>query len=748
MKKFLPIFIIICITVVFFRPFFTKGFLPIPSDTIIGLYHPFRDYYAKNYPNGIPYKNFLITDPVRQQYPWRNLSLDQMKNMQFPLWNPYAMSGYPLLGNYQSASLYPLNILFAVLPFSLAWSFLVFLQLLLAGIFLYCYLRHFHLDPLACVLGGLAFAFSGFSVAWAQWNTIIHVALWLPLILLAVEKLLKKYSIQWTLILIFAQCSQILGGHLQTLFYSLVITSGYLFLRVWQNGRERYKHFFLITLIVLFLTLLQWFPTLQFILQSARDIDQNMWQKVGWFIPWQHLIQFIIPDFFGNPTTLNYWGTWNYGELVGYIGIFPLLMSLYAIVMRRDKKTYFFTSLLFLSFLFSLPTGISQLPYVLHLPFLSTAQPTRLLFVVDFSLAILCALGFDYYIKHRKNYIFPLLILLGVFALLWGYILGGYKLFMGITPEQLLVAKRNMIFPTFLFLAILVTFVVVKFVKKKELVIIPILFFILLSVFDLLRFAEKFTPFTAREYLFPSTKSIAFLQENTGIYRVMALDSRILPPNFFVIYKLQSIEGYDPLYLRRYAELITSSERGKPDITPPFGFNRIITPHIYDSKIIDLLGVKYIISLSKIDSPQTTKVFEEGQTKIYENKKVLPRIFFVETLERIIGENKNKAINLMYGKDFDPRKRAIAEGFTESEASVFPLLGIGKTEIVKYEENTILIKTQNIHDGFLILTDTFYPSWHAKIDNNPTKIYRADYNFRGIFVPKGEHVVKFYTQVF
>ncbi len=61
--------------------------MPIPADTIVGLYHPFKDLYAKEYPNGIPYKNFLTTDPVRQQYPWRSLTIDNEKNGKLPLWN-------------------------------------------------------------------------------------------------------------------------------------------------------------------------------------------------------------------------------------------------------------------------------------------------------------------------------------------------------------------------------------------------------------------------------------------------------------------------------------------------------------------------------------------------------------------------------------------------------------------------------------------------------------------------------------
>src|SRR5581483_10128480 len=83
----------------FFKPFFLNSLLPIPSDTIVGLYHPYRDLYAQTNPNGLPFKNFLITDPVRQQYPWKNLAIQTEKKGEIPLWNPYNFSGTPLLAN-------------------------------------------------------------------------------------------------------------------------------------------------------------------------------------------------------------------------------------------------------------------------------------------------------------------------------------------------------------------------------------------------------------------------------------------------------------------------------------------------------------------------------------------------------------------------------------------------------------------------------------------------------------------------
>src|SRR6266567_610194 len=170
-RNFLPFILFFIIVAFFFRPFLLQGKLPIPSDTIVGLYHPFRDFYAKDYPRGIPYKNFLITDPVRQQYPWRFLAIEQEKAGKLPLWNPYNLSGTPLLANFQSAPFYPLNILFFVFPFSFSWSLLVFLEPLLAGVFLYCYLRRMRLSSPASLFGGISFAFSGFSVAWMEWGT-------------------------------------------------------------------------------------------------------------------------------------------------------------------------------------------------------------------------------------------------------------------------------------------------------------------------------------------------------------------------------------------------------------------------------------------------------------------------------------------------------------------------------------------------------------------------------------------------
>ncbi len=43
----------------------------------------------------------------------------------------------------------------------------------------------------------------------------------------------------------------------------------------------------------------------------------------------------------------------------------------------------------------------------------------------------------------------------------------------------------------------------------------------------------------------------------------------------------------------------------------------------------------------------------------------------------------------------------------------------------------------------LFLSDNYYPGWKAYVDNKETKIYRANYTFRSIYLPSGNHSVAF-----
>ncbi len=292
MKKILRFFrknylIIVFLLVVtsFFGYQISKSLYPIPSDTIVGLYYPFRDLYAKTNPNGIPFKNFLITDPVRQTIPWKSLGVALLSNYKLPLWNPYEMAGKPLIGNFQSSVFYPFNLILLVKPLFFSWSIFVYLQLVLASVFFYLYLRSLNIKREGSILGVVAFCFSGFVTSWFEWGTVIHTALWLPLILFSIDKSFKTSKLVWSIVLLISFVFSFFGGHLQTFFYLFIFASVYYLARWFQNGKK-FKYLFIfavINILLLLITYIQWFPSLQFISFSARGIDQE-WTKAGWFI--------------------------------------------------------------------------------------------------------------------------------------------------------------------------------------------------------------------------------------------------------------------------------------------------------------------------------------------------------------------------------------------------------------------------------------------------------------------------------
>lgn len=740
-KKILPFIGFGLIVFIYFWQFFLKGLLPIPADTVVGLYHPYRDELAKEYPNGYPFKNFLITDPVRQQIPWKTFSIASIESKQLPVWNPYSFSGTPNIANFQSGVFYPINIIFFIFNYQIAWTILILLQPLLALIFTYLYLRNLKLDEYSSFFGSLVFAFSGFFVTWLSWGNILHTALWLPLILLSIDKIfeLKKINLKslvWPLVLFISFLFAFFAGHLQTLFYLSGFSVVYLLARLYQStNRVRFLALSIVPVgVAVLVGLIQIIPTLEFINLSARAFDQvKPWENEGWFIPFNQLTQILAPDFFGNPTTLNYWGVWNYGELTAYAGIGAITLAFFAALFRRDKKTFLFLGLLIISIVFAVPNIISKLPFILNIPFISTSQPTRLIFIMNFCIAVLAALGLNYLILKGKlkQILIPIFLIGLIFSLLFLYtkFLGGNE-----NIANLNVANRNLYFPGLIFLitSALLIFIV-KIPNKFKWVVLSLL--IIVTNFDLFRFSWKFNTFSNREFLYPETKSIEFLKNNLNEHRYATNDSRILAPNFNLMHNLYSVEGYDPLYVNKYGEFIAAINRGKPDISSPYGFNRIVRVEKFDSKLINLLGIKYVLSLSEINNQNFELVIEDGQTKVYENTNVLPRVFFVESVEQIKG--KENMIKKLFSQDFDPLSLALVEEDINKKYSV------GKADIVSYTPNRIVIETDNSSEGFLVLTDIYYPSWHVKINGKEGRIIETDYIFRGVEVPKGKSTIVF-----
>ena len=741
MKKFFHRFkpqplIPLIIIIFFFLPPLISGKIPIPGDLILGLYHPWRDISFDGFsPEHFPAKNPLIVDPVVQTYPWKSLIIENLKSKNLPFWNPYSFSGQPLLANVQSSAFSILNILFFVFPFKIAWALYIILPPIISSIFMYLLLRELKLSKIASSFGAFILPFTGYFITWLEWGNMIATAMWLPVLLLSIKKTFSRITIKWFLFIVLVTSQVLLAGFWQTAFYVYLATFLYLLFTYLKEKRLSPLLWVIFALLIgILVASPQILPTLEFINYSSRDVDLGYFKgRQDWFLPYQNLIQLIAPDYFGNPSTYNYWGVWNYLEFSSFIGIIPLCLALFSLKNVNNESKYFIF-LGTISLLLALKNPISQLPYTLDLPLLSTMQPSRIIFLLVFSFAALSAFGLEKFINakpSKKLLILPLTILcLLITVLVLTF------LFKDIFPQlngqnTQNIAMRNLVLPILTAISLIVIFIFKVLNLSPKIVIAAI---VLVTVFELFRFGYKFNSFSKFSWIFPQTETISFLQNQPRPFRVMILDRRIFEGNTSSVYHLEQVGGYDPLFLKDYAKLVSSWDSNR--VSEPGSYNRIVFPKNYESQIADFLNIQFILSLDEINNQEFVKVFEEGKTKVYKNLNFIPRAIFVDEVIKVGGQDE--ALSLMLNKSLNFAKQSVSTdfGFNNNNSN-------STVKFERYDDQSFSLSSSTEKQSPLVVSNIFYPGWEASIDGKKTPIYKVNFMFQSILVPQGSHKVEF-----
>ena len=66
----------------------------------------------------------------------------------------------------------------------------------------------------------------------------------------------------------------------------------------------------------------------------------------------------------------------------------------------------------------------------------------------------------------------------------------------------------------------------------------------------------------------------------------------------------------------------------------------------------------------------------------------------------------------------------------------------GRIEYVRYDLNAIELAVETPADGWLVLSEVYYPGWRATVDGERVEVMRADYTFRAVQLSPGTHVVR------
>lgn len=764
MKKefFLSVVLFLLITLIFFYPIF-KGNIPFPGDLLVST-SPYNAYSYLGYaPGGVPNKA-QGPDVMHELFPWKFFVIESLKQGEIPFWTPYNFSGNTMMANFQSATFYPLNILFFVLPFLSAWSVYIVLAPLLASCFTFLFLRSLQFSKYASLFGGVVFAFSSYMVVWMEYGNITHTLVWLPLALFFTEKYIQQGKWKNVLFLTITVWLGFLAGYIQGFFYFVSIMFVYFFVKVpvfrQKENRKKAIIFLAALIFPILLSLFQLLPTLALFSMSSRG-SYTVQQITELLNPWWYSITTLAPDFFGNPASRNSWFYGTYIERVSFFGVIPFLFALVALFSPKKKEMKVFAVFFVISFLLSLDLFVTRYIFQLPIPILSTTVPTRILSIFVFCGAILSAYGLDLFLqeKNRKQFIITAFVSITMLFGIWGIVLVLSK-----NDPNFLIAKRNLILPTF-FLLVFVGAILVRFLKqfKKIPYGVTILFVILFigTVTDLFYFFHKITPFSPTAFVYPKTDVISYLQDNAGITRYWGYGSAFVDSNYQTYDKTFTTEGFDALHLKWYTEYISASKDGKvaevvsrdnANIAPGYGSSDL-RQNQYRQKALNLLGVKYILhknetlgetggyrpDTSIFDEKQYRLVWQKKPWQVYENISAAPR-FFVTNNYRVITDPE-KVIATLYSKSFDEKNEIVLK---EDPGLAKSSLKEKNAILVDYQPNRVVIQTETDGNALLFLSDTYSPNWQATIDGKRTKVYLANYAFRAIVVPEGKHTITFF----
>jgi len=728
---------------------------------------------------------FYYQDIERLYYPGRIFLMETMKKGQLGFWNPYIFMGFPLLAEPEVGPLYPLNLLFALpIPHYCALTLFVVIHYSLAGIFTYLLARSLDISRTGSFISGLVFAFGGFLMAQLTNINIMTGSIWLPLILCLFSQAIRRRSYTFAAGAGIVLALQILSSHPQIILYILIVLGLYYLYSLLTLPRAEIRPTLTLSLISLTtvvvgigLAAIQLIPAWQLKELSALSESAGYDFVTAYSLPKFRLLSFLFPNFLGN-LVIGYKGEPYFEEHHGYVGILPLILAALAWGKRRDPQVRFFGLLAPLSIVLALGNETPLYHLLARVPVFNYFRiPARWLLALTFCLAILAGYGLDYLLEQREKRSLinsgKWLVIAGLLLTLTLPSLFSYK-------KQIMAATDFIMEHLYSGTAIYALRALIRYLPRFpdavqtnllarlfSPLLNPLIFFLLmfnssalllflflwkkvptrwfqiiaagLITFDLFMAGGTTINLVQDASYFDKRASTAFLEKNLGLARIYSPDREGAAPqklldDFPMIHRIQST-GSCPclsvLILRRYDEFMDAL--------------------LQNTRLLNLAGVKYILTAR--EEPEEwwhnnlRKVYSEEGLNIYENLDVMPRAFLVHQAE--VPGSDEAILAQLIGEEFDLSPSILLEDESalarlESVARGSPTVeGRDEVKIVEYEANRVVIETTSSQAGFLFLSDAYYPGWRACLDGQEETVYRADYLFRAVLVPPGQHTVEF-----
>ncbi len=702
------------------------------------------------------------TDLQKQFVHWRGFGFGQMATGHFPLWNPHLYGGTQFFGGFQAALLYPPNWLYLCLPLPRAINLGVALHFFLGGWFLFFWVRHRGLLPVAAVLAGAMFVLGGsyFPHIFAGHLPNLCTMVWGPLVLLAIDGWLSRQTLPWLLLGGGALAMQILAGHPQYVFYTGVACALYGVMPWWFAPRRWWAGAGLavIPLLGAALSAVQLFEGLHAGGESLRSKGLTVGFAGSFSFPPENVLTFIVPGFFGDGVAGSYWGRHYFWETCPFIGISGVVLALCALFLVRSREVWTCAGVAVVLFTLALGryTPLFE-PLYHHAPGFDKFRGwSKFLYPATLFVVMLAATGFDALLRRKTIPRTPGAVLLAaalVLSLAGGWADWSAHAGAAGSPEpwaswlqgtlytgESMNTMEDYLEPAFAQAA-------AKFAGGSLLIAAASCLALAAAFFAGRRWPSALfaVPVIAVAELLIFTFPLLATFQDAPARRVATTrflagaprgDGRLLDladPNGGMTDGEDDLWGYDPGVSRRYAELIAATQQMRAeDATQDIHFHG--NPDLYST----LLRCRAAFGLSQSND-------KEIVSHVFDPALVAPRVMLVPQVHRAA---KGDAVLRAMAPPFDPRVTVVLESPPVPLPAEHP--APGKATVKAETTDSLTVEADLPDAAVLVVTDTYSDGWKARslllpgVGSAQTvyQVMPADYCVRAIPLAAGHHLLR------
>jgi hypothetical protein len=514
-----------------------------------------------------------LRDITYQVQPWLLFLRHEMRAGRLPFWDPHQFSGSPYWSNGSGAPLFPLHLLFALLPLQLGWVLLPWLRVVLGGCGAWCLARELGASRPAALLAALVFPLSGMITSFLLFPMGNTHAL-VPWVLLAVERLASGRG-SWPGLAV-AGGLQMLGGHPETPVFTALLAGVYLLVRGGARPLAAWGRFVAgwgVAAAISAIQLLPFFLTLQ---GSGKWLHPETAPPAPLGAVGSVLLRLVLPDLFGNPARGTWWGPYNFAATAVYAGALTLPLAAAGLAAARGDRRWRAVTAMTLFALVAAYHLFGMRQVLLALPLIGRGLHHYMKFGVELGLALLAAAGCDLWLAGKgRGLIAGAGLVLGLLAVAWWRFGDGFRVH-GLLGTEAAWTAWIAALMILLALSLLLP-------AERRWTVLPLLP-ALLAV-DLVAAHARTNPGLSSARLYPVTGAVRFLQGKPE--RVAGLGDA-LHPDAAMVYGLYDVRGDSPVKLQRYEDVY--ADLGAPD---PVYFHPVRN---WSSPWLDRLGVRWVMA--------------------------------------------------------------------------------------------------------------------------------------------------------